>query len=103
MTVKISSLSSGNLKDLGNSDPIERTDRASNAFSTEPANINQDDIVSLTGTAAQMLQLESKISKMSVIDAQLVQEVQHKLAKGSFRVNPDSTASKLLTMETSLP
>jgi anti-sigma28 factor (negative regulator of flagellin synthesis) len=47
--------------------------------------------------------MESHIAKMSVVDAQLVQEVQHKLARGSFIVDADSAASKLLTMETSLP
>jgi anti-sigma28 factor (negative regulator of flagellin synthesis) len=50
-----------------------------------------------------MQQLENRITKMPVVDAQLIQEVQHKLATGSFRVDPESAASKLLTMESSLP
>lgn len=102
MAVKISSLSSGTLKGLSNNDPVERTDRSSSALSSETEIINQGDTVSLTGTAAQLQHLESTISKLPVVDAQLVQEVQHKLATGSFRVNPESTATKLLTMESSL-
>ena len=103
MAVKISSLSSGNLKALGNNEPIERSLRASNALSIDSSSISHGDTVSLTGTAAQLQQLESQITMMPVIDAQLVQEVQHKLATGSFHVDPESAATKLLTMETSLP
>ena len=103
MTVKISSLSTGNLKGLANNDSIEHTDRASKAFSGDLTSISHGDTVNLTGTAAQLQQLESRISNMSVIDAQLVQEVQHRLATGSFRVDPESAATKMLTLETSLP
>ena len=103
MAVKINSLNTSNLKGPGNNDPIERSDRAANALSIDPASITHGDTVSLTGTAAQLQQLESRITNMSVVDGQLVQEVQHKLATGSFRVNPESAATKLLSMETSLP
>jgi negative regulator of flagellin synthesis FlgM len=102
MAVKISSLSSGNLNSLGGNDAIERKDGTSNALSSELTSINHGDTVSLTGTAAQLQQLESRITKMPVVDAQIVQEVQHKLATGSFPVDPESAATKLLTMETSL-
>jgi flagellar biosynthesis anti-sigma factor FlgM len=103
MAVKVNSLSSGSLKGIGNNDAIDRTDKSSNAYSADAASTSHDDTVSLTGTAAQLQQIQSQIAKMSVVDAQLVQEVQHKLATGSFRTNADSAASKLLTMETSLP
>jgi negative regulator of flagellin synthesis FlgM len=103
MAVKISSLSSGNLKGLSSNDAIERTDRASNALANNPASVDHTDTVSLTGTAAQMQQLESRIAMMPVVDGQLVQEVQHKLATGSFRVDSERAATSLLTMETSLP
>ena len=103
MAVKISSLSSGNLKGLSSNDSVERSDRASNALSSVPASNIHGDTVCLTGTAAQLQHLESHITKMPVVDAQMVQEVQHKLATGSFRVNPQSTATKLLSMESSLP
>jgi len=103
MAVKISSLSSGSLKGIGSNDAVERADRTSTASSSISSNSSQDDSVNLTVTAAQLQQLESRISKMSVVDAQLVQEVQHKLATGSFRVDPESAATKLLTMEATLP
>jgi negative regulator of flagellin synthesis FlgM len=103
MAVKINSLSSGNLKGLGTNEAIERADEASNTHTSDLASTNQGDTVSLTGIASQMQQLENRITKMPVVDAQLIQEVQHKLATGSFRVDPESAASKLLTMESSLP
>ncbi|MGD8588181.1 MAG: flagellar biosynthesis anti-sigma factor FlgM [Chromatiales bacterium] len=102
MAVKISSLSSGNLTGLSNNDAIEHTNKASNAHSSDPKSTDQGDTVSLTGTAAQLQQLENRITKMPVVDAQLVKEVQHKLATGSFLVDPESSATKLLTLETSL-
>lgn len=103
MAVKISSLSSGSLKGIGSNDSAERTDKTSNAYSADATSFSHGDTVSLTGTAAQLQQLESRIAKLPVVDAQLVQEVQRKLATGSFRVNPESAAAKLLTMENSLP
>lgn len=103
MAVKISSLSSGSLKGMGSNDSVDRTDKASKAYSADAVSVSHGDTVSLTGTAAQLQQLENHIARLPVVDAQLVQEVQRKLATGSFRVDPESAATKLLTMETSLP
>lgn len=102
MAVKISSFSSSNFKSIGKNDPVEQADKGSESHSSSASNIGHTDTVSLTGSASQLQQLESRISKMSVVDARLVQEVQRQLATGSFRVNPESAASKLLIMETSL-
>ena len=101
MAVKISSLSSGSLQGLGGSGTVARSEDSPRPASSGGA--ARSDSVSLTGTAAQLQQLESRIAQMPVVDAQLVEEVQRQLATGSFRVDPDSSASKLLTMETSLP
>ena len=101
MAVKISSLSSGNLQGLGGSGTVARSEDSTSPASNGGA--ARSDSVSLTSTAAQLQQLESRIAQMPVVDAQLVEEVQRQLATGSFRVDPDSSASKLLKMETSLP
>ncbi len=104
MAVKISSLSSGSLHGVGGGGSAERTESAasSHALHRTPAG-GGDDSISLTNTASQLQQLESRISMMPVVDAQLVEEVQRKLATGSFRIDPDSAASKMLMMEISLP
>ncbi|MEN8166055.1 MAG: flagellar biosynthesis anti-sigma factor FlgM [Pseudomonadota bacterium] len=103
MAVKISSLSSGSLQGTGGSSTIERTDASSDPKSSNQTTATSTDTISLTSSASQLQQLESRITQMSVVDAQLVEEVQRQLATGSFRIDPDRSASKLLSMETSLP
>lgn len=101
MAVKISSLSSGNLQGLGGSGKAARSEESPSPSSSGDA--ARSDSISLTSTAAQLQQLEGRLAQMPVVDAQLVEEVQRQLATGSFRVDPDSSASQLLKMETSLP
>ena len=104
MAIKISSLSSGSLKGIGGGGSVERTEESTSAHSLHKTpGGGSDDSVSLTSNVSQLQQLENRISQMSVVDAQLVEEVQRKLATGSFRIDPDSAASKMLMMELSLP
>ncbi|MDJ0808066.1 MAG: flagellar biosynthesis anti-sigma factor FlgM [Gammaproteobacteria bacterium] len=103
MAVKISSLSSGNLQGVGGNAQTDRTDEAAGAKSLHGTVAGADDTISLTHTASEMQQLENRISQMSVVDAQLVEEVQRKLATGSFRIDPQNSANKMLMMELSLP
>ncbi|MEN8178123.1 MAG: flagellar biosynthesis anti-sigma factor FlgM [Pseudomonadota bacterium] len=103
MAVKISSLSSGSLQGVGGGGAAERTEEASGAKSLHKTHAGSDDTISLTNAASQLQQLEGRISQMSVVDAQLVEEVQQKMATGSFRIDPESSANKLIMMELSLP
>ena len=101
MAIKINSLSSGGLQGLGNSGPIEQNDKTPSANSAD--NAQRSDSVSLTSIAAQLQQLEGRITQMPVVDARLVEEVQRQLATGSFVLDPESSANKLIIMEKSLP
>ena len=101
MAVKISSLSRGNVHSLGTSG-AQRTDPGSNTEASARSRSPGGDTLSLTSTAGELQQLEGRIKQMPVVDAQLVDEVQRKLSTGSFRVDPESSASKLLDMERSL-
>lgn len=103
MAVKISSLSSGSLRGTSGNGAADKTDTASGARSLHKTHAGNDDSISLTSTASQLQRLESRISQMSVVDAQMVEEVQRKLATGSFRVDPNSSANKMIAMELSLP
>lgn len=82
---------------------MQRTEPASGSDASARSSAARGDSVSLTGTASQLQQLESRIRQMPVVDAQLVDEVQRKLSNGSFRIDPESSASKLLAMENALP
>jgi negative regulator of flagellin synthesis FlgM len=103
MAVKISSLSSGSLRGTTGGGATERTENASGARSLHKTHAGSNESISLTSTASELQQLENKISLMSVVDAQLVEEVQQKLATGSFRIDPQNSANKLISMELSLP
>ncbi len=103
MAVKISSLSSGSLQGIRGDSSVERADKAFSAQSLHKTHAGSDDSINLTSNASQLRELENRIAQMSVVDAQLVEEVQRKLATGSFRVDPESSSSKLLMMELSLP
>lgn len=100
MAIKINSLSSRNLQGLTGGSAVEQTDDSAESSQGGAA---RGDSVSLTSTAAQLQQLESRILSMPVVDARLVEEVQRQLATGNFIVDPESSASKLLTLEKALP
>ncbi len=103
MAVKISSLSSGSLQGVGGGNSVDRTDETAGGQSLHKTHAGSDDTINLTSNASQLQELENRISQMSVVDAQQVEEVQLKLATGSFRIDPESSANKLLMMELSLP
>ena len=63
----------------------------------------KDDSVDITGSAAKLLELESRIADMPVVDAQNVEAVRRALATGSFTIDPQSAADKMLAMELNLP
>ena len=103
MAVKISSLSSNSLQGVGGSGSTDRTEQTKGGQPLHKTIAGSDDTVSLTSNASQLQALESRIAQMSVVDAQLVEEVQMKLSTGSFRIDPESAAKNMLSMELSLP
>jgi flagellar biosynthesis anti-sigma factor FlgM len=103
MPIEINSLSSGNLQNVGKGN-VQRTDgnpAVSRALAGKVK--GKDDSFNKTGSAAMLQELEGRIAQMSVVDAQQVEAVRRALATGSFTIDPNSTAGKLLFMEISLP
>lgn len=66
------------------------------------AKSNQADTVSLTDTAARLKELEMGLASQPVVDTQRVQSVQSAINDGSFEVDPDSVAEKMIEFETGL-
>lgn len=60
------------------------------------------DQISLTPTAQQLRGLEQQIADQPVVDTQKVDAVKEALANGSFEINPDRIASKLMSLEKAL-
>ncbi|VAW94148.1 hypothetical protein MNBD_GAMMA22-2162 [hydrothermal vent metagenome] len=66
------------------------------------ASKGQTDTVSLTDTAARLKELEMGLASQPVVDTQRVQSVQSAINDGSFEVDPDSVAEKMIDFETGL-
>jgi len=104
MAIEINSLSSSNLQNVGDSTGVQRSQvnpgmarAASGRVSTK------SDSFDMTRSASQLQELEGRIAAMPVIDAQKIEVVQRALATGSFTIDPQSAADKMLAMEIALP
>lgn len=60
------------------------------------------DQVSLTPTAQQLRGLEQQIADQPVVDSQKVNDVKEALANGSFEINPERIAAKMMSLEKAL-
>jgi negative regulator of flagellin synthesis FlgM len=104
MAVEINSLTSSNLQNVGDNSGVQRT-QGNPAVSRALAGKTKakDDTVNLTSSATKLLELENLIADMPVVDAQHVEAVRRALATGSFAIDPQSAADKMLAMEIALP
>jgi negative regulator of flagellin synthesis FlgM len=103
MAVEINSLSSGNLKGAGDSGLVTRSGLPGGKRSATSTTSTRKDRFDMTGSAGKLLELEARIAAMPIVDAQKVEAVQKALATGSFTIDPQTAADKMLAMELSLP
>lgn len=103
MAIEINSLTSNSLRNVGDDSAVSRT-QVNPALSRVAEKVKaKSDTFDKTGSAAKLQELEARIAQMPVVDAQHVEAVQRALATGSFTIDPQSTAGKLLYMELALP
>ncbi len=57
------------------------------------------DTISLTDTAARMRSLENTVASMPVVDSQRVAEIKQAIVEGTYEINPERIAEKMLDME----
>lgn len=79
--------------------PTKSSAKSGAASSTKQG---QADTVSLTDTAARLKELEMGLASQPVVDTQRVQSVQSSINDGTFEVDPDSVAEKMIEFETGL-
>ncbi|MEW7975831.1 MAG: flagellar biosynthesis anti-sigma factor FlgM [Candidatus Thiodiazotropha endolucinida] len=103
MAVEINSLSSSNLKGTGDSGLVTRSGLPGGKRSATSTTSTRKDRFDLTGSAGKLLELEARIAQMPIVDAQKVEAVQKALATGSFTIDPQTAADKMLAMELTLP
>lgn len=63
---------------------------------------NGSDRVSLTGEARQLKELEAELANQPVVDSQRVEAVRSAVENGTFTVNPERIADKLISLELAL-
>jgi negative regulator of flagellin synthesis FlgM len=105
MPIQINSLSSRSLKGTGKSSQTKSSAKAGGSKSTGAATASAaggGDRLNLTGDAGKLQELEGRIANMPIVDAQKVEAVQQALANGSFTIDPQTAADKMLAMELSL-
>lgn len=104
MPIQINSLSSRSLKGTGKSSQTKSSAKAGGSRSAATATATAGgDRLNLTGDAGKLQELEGRIANMPIVDAQKVEAVQQALANGSFTIDPQTAADKMLAMELSLP
>lgn len=60
------------------------------------------DSLKLTGEATSLQAIERELSSASAIDAQRVAAVRESLQNGSYRINPEAIASRMLDLDQQL-
>ncbi|MBD3669477.1 MAG: flagellar biosynthesis anti-sigma factor FlgM [Gammaproteobacteria bacterium] len=61
-----------------------------------------EDTVSLTGTAAKLRQLETALSELPVADQDRIDAVKRAVTNGTYEIDPQRIAAKMLDFERSL-
>lgn len=82
----------------------QRVDDAKKSDTTASSNTNTSgsDKVSLTKTAARLKDIEQKLSGQPPVDTQRVNEMKTALANGSYNVDAEKVADKMMNFEASL-
>jgi len=87
----------------GQSTPVENQENGKSAPSpTNSAAGSMADSVSLTGEARQLQALEARIASEPVVDTQRVQAVRSAVENGTFTINPERIADKMISLEQAL-
>jgi len=66
------------------------------------ANRVADENVTLTSSAVNLKKLEESIAKLPIVDTKKVEDVQQQIKEGTYKIDPDKIASKLIDMEIAL-
>ncbi len=88
----------------GQGAPVENQEKENKNSSTADSGntSNSVDRVSLTGEARQLQELETRLASEPVVDTQRVQTIRGAIENGTFTINPDRIAEKLMSLEEAL-
>ena len=88
----------------GQGAPVENQGKGNtNSSSAESGNTSgSPDRVSLTGEARRLQELETRLASKPVVDSQRVAAVRSAVEDGTFTVNPERIADKMMSLEQAL-
>jgi len=102
MSVEISGLLGGKVKNTGDNQQVASSDKSLGNSGAATNTSGGDDKVSLTRSAIRLQDLATQVSQLPVVDMGVVNGVQRSLATGSFQSEPEQAADNLLTQEKEL-
>jgi negative regulator of flagellin synthesis FlgM len=73
-----------------------------NSTATESNRSTSSDSVSLTGTAQHLRSLEQSLASQPVVDTQRVAATRQAIENGSYEIDPNRIAGKMISMELAL-
>ncbi len=82
--------------------PVEKQGDGKSPASPADSGTPGADRVSLTGEARQLQALEARIASEPVVDRQRVEAVRTAVENGTFTVNPERIADKMISLEQAL-
>lgn len=88
--------------DTGEGSQINGARSAPSVEKQETGKPNTFDTVSLTDTAANLQKINQTINELPVVDNQRVEAIRQAIANGSYEINPQRTAEKLIGFEAAL-
>jgi len=89
----------------GQGAPVEKQEKEHTNASPEKSGAasGSPDRVSLTGEARRLQELETRLASEPVVDTQRVAAVRNAVEDGTFTVNPERIADKMMSFEKALP
>ena len=101
MTIEITGQSGGGkILSTQNDRPEANVSRGDDtADQQETGRSSTTDTVSLSNSSAQLRSLENTLAALPVVDAQRVEGIKQAIADGSYQVNAQNIADKLINLE----
>lgn len=84
------------------SSAVKKDSANSEAGKTERADVSTADTVSLTGTAEKLRKLEAALSELPVADEERIEGIRRAVANGTYEIDAQRIADKMLDFERSL-
>jgi len=102
MPIEIVGRTTTSLADTNGNSNVRGTNSQNSSAASNDANAASGDKVSLTGSAAWLYQIQASLDQIPVVDSARVDNIRNAVNNGTYEVNSDRVADKILQMEAML-